>query len=257
MNMYKYARPAVTLCLLTSLTISQEASAASTDEYANIHSVGVISAIGDDISLLKIGSTVFGNGKSTLRTSDWNLDQAVVQQVTEAISARFAVKPITADATPLETNDTRFLHDGTPDVKSFILGLPQSNDVDAYVVVRKTLVQDIYGGTNQYLWGLGIYRHSLIFGGSRDGIYAFYAVQVIDAKTGKIIDYGTPRMSDGSILTTSLPWDSSDPADWAETPDAMTDQQKQAIKAHLLSLVEISLPRALKSAGLIELPPIK
>src|SRR5665213_722006 len=235
---------AFAICIFVVAASSRNAVAASADEYANIHSFGIISAIGQSISLVKIGSTVFGNDKSTLSTPDWGIDELVVHKVAELLAPRFTVQPVVVDTAPLESDNSGLLRDG-PDVKSFILGLPQGNGVDAYIVIRKSLVQDIWNGTNQYLWGLGIYRHHLIFGGNRDAVYAFYQVQIVDAKTGNIIDYGIPRTTDGSFLSAPQPWDSSDPANWAETPDAMTDQQKQAIKAKLLALVDISLPRAL------------
>jgi hypothetical protein len=226
--------------------------AASSDEYADVHSVAVISAIGDTIALTNIGTTTFSQNEWPI--ADWKLDDAVAAIVTKAVVPRFAVKRVNVDTSAL-----RALKPGLltflrlPDLKTYVLGLSATNDVDAYIVVHKLLWQDTCGGTHQNLWGLGLYHHDgLFYGQQQDGIYAYYAVDVIDARSGREIDQGIASLTPGGLFgNPPPPCQETSAVDWAETAESLTGQQRSEVKSALTAVVTTSLIYALRDAKLI------
>jgi hypothetical protein len=234
-----------------ALALSVPAFAASGDEYANIHTVGVISALGDSIDWTTVGLVVFQNQKATLPIADWKLDDDIVQRVSAALQPRFAVKKIATDVSALESLQVTDLLISTPDLENFVRGLPASNGVDAYVIISKARLNDTVGGSNQNLWGLGVYRHPLMFGRGLFAVYADYRVIVIDARTGKQIDYGTSFAPDSSILRQRYAWHRMPRGDYAESPQTATAQQIADIKVELFKITEDSLGIALANANLL------
>jgi hypothetical protein len=115
--------------------------------------------------------------------------------------------------------------------------------------------QDIARGSNQYLEGLGLYRHDLLIGSPLDLMYAYYQVEVVDPKTKKIIDYGSSQMTDGGFLSHFPAEAHNDHANWAESPETMSDTQKENVKIQMQDLIQKSLIHALRSAKLVPTPP--
>lgn len=233
-----------------ALALSAPAYAGSADEYANIHTVGVISALGDSIDWTTVGLVVFQNQQASLPISDWKLDDDIAQKVAAALKPRFTVKMIDTDVSALETLQVTVMRSVSPDLENFVRGLPASNGGDAYVIVSKAQLQDTVGGANQLLWGLGVYRHPLMFGRGLFAVYADYRVIVIDARSGKQIDFGSSYSPDSSILRQRYAWHRMPATDYAESPQAATAQQIADIKAELFKITEDSLGIALANANL-------
>jgi hypothetical protein len=234
-----------------ALALSLPAYAGSADEYANIHTVGVISALGDSIDWTTVGLVVFQNDQATLPIGDWKLDDDIAQRVAAALSPRFTVKMITTDVSALETLQVTVMRSVSPDLENFVRGLPANNGVDAYVIVSKAQLPDTVGGSNQSLWGLGVYRHPLMFGRGLFAVYADYRVNVIDARTGNQIDFGSSYSPDSSNFRKRFAWHRMPATDYAETPQAATPKQIADIKAELFKITEDSLGIALANANLL------
>jgi hypothetical protein len=214
------------------------AVAADADEYANIHTVAVISRMGDAFTFKEVGGTVFSNSENAIQVPEWGIDAKIASLVTEALSSRFTVVPTGLSGLPI-----------TADLRPLIRSLPPEKTADAYVVIGEWTRQ--IPTTNQYLSGLGVFRRGMIFGGHGDALHADYAISVIDGKTLKQIDYGTARMNDGGYWNSRFAIELTDESNWSDTPDALSDVQKQAIKLQLFQLLEKSLPHALAAANLI------
>jgi hypothetical protein len=214
------------------------ARAVDADEYSNIHSVAVISRVGDTFTFKEVGGTVFSNSEKTIQIPDWGIDDKIVSLATEVLSSRFTVIP--AELSGLSV---------TADLRPLIRNLPPEKIADAYVVISE-LTREI-PMTNQSLSGLGVFRQGKIFGGHSDWLHADYVVSVIDGKTLKQIDYGSARMNDGGVWNSVPAFVPTDESNWADDPDTLTDLQRQAIKLQLTELIEKSLPHALASANLI------
>ena len=218
------------------------ASAASTDEYNNIHTVAVISRVGGTFHFQQLGLTIFSNSDKTIQIPGWGINDKFVSMTTEALSSRFTVIP---SGPPDDIS-------GIADLRPLIQALPPEKIADAYVVIAESKRQ--VPMRTFYESGLGIFRQEMLFGRHFDLLHADYVVGVLDGKTFKQIDYGSSQMKDGGILgifPAELP---SDESNWADDPDTLTDVQKQAIQLQLSQLIEKSLPHALASANLIPKP---
>jgi hypothetical protein len=79
-------------------------------------------------------------------------------------------------------------------------------------------------------------------------IHALTFVLVINARTGKNIDYGTSGITEGVIIGDSVPpWSNFAAAEWPDPPS-----EELLAKAHetVLNLMQKSIPHGLHRAGL-------
>lgn len=221
-------------------------SPAPAADYRDIHSIGVVSVIGSEIMVKGIGVTVFTNNAHGDIVSNWNLDAGVTQWITIALSPRFTVKSIAVA-------QERWI--GCEDVLQCVTdALPSDQGVDAFIVVHPTRIGDPLG-TNQDLSGLGLYRKAGLFGDAIYGMYAMYAVTVIDARTGEEIDGANARLPTGDFLGRAWPWVVMEEQYWpARGLRALDDARRQTIETRLTCLVELSLPMALHGVGLMKEP---
>ena len=152
--------------------------------YADIHTVGVISVIGQQATLKNVGVMVFGNTEDIFNIDDWGIDDLVIKKISASLASRFAVKAVSYDKSTFAhpKHDFRALQDNS--MEKLVKELPNTEGVDAWIVVSPASVQDPIIGTNQYLSGLGFISHRSILH-AIVGAYAFYEIDVIDAHTGK------------------------------------------------------------------------
>jgi len=229
------------VCVLSALIFSYTAAYAAKSEYDNIHTVAVVPVIGETFTFARLGATIFGpNEQKTMPITDWGIDQAVVDQIQTLLSGRFTFKPIDIKAMQAAS---------IPGI--YLRSLPPDSGIDAYILVSNGSFQP--PSTPSYLRGLGIYTHDGLFA----DLYAYYAVydvSVYDAKTFKRIDGGRARMDDGGFLSYTPALRDAEKSAWADAPEVMTDQQRQAAKAAIEPLVQESLPHALRDAGLLDAP---
>lgn len=110
------------------------ASGAPDKSYANIHTIAVISALGNDVEMQTFGATRFGNAEYTLH-ADWNVDAQIADEVTKALSPRFAIRDAGIDPRVFGGIKMGPTDDEWSQVKNRIMALPRSSGIDAYVVV--------------------------------------------------------------------------------------------------------------------------
>lgn len=91
----------VPLLVSAFVVLTTPSIAAEKDEYANIHTVAVVSGIGNEIRLQKIGFGLIGSNLETVPVEDWKIDPWVEANVTKAVSARFSIKSVTIDKSHL------------------------------------------------------------------------------------------------------------------------------------------------------------
>lgn len=227
--------------------------AAQDDPYRNIHSIGVISALGNEVTLQNWGVTRFTNDSAKLNL-DWNLDTEVSQRVSGALRGRFAVRDVPADAVLLRSEILKHDVPDRSDVPKYLQSLPSSAEVDAYVAILP--------GNNSFMTPYGLYQTEALGAFRREGLfssnvpivpYAAYDVLVVDAKTGKLIgwSYGNALESRGhSGMMSSM----CNKSFGAKTMLDLTDGQKAIVRDELRFLVLSSLPNALKHVGLPSSP---
>jgi len=213
------------------------------DDYGSVHSVAVVSAVGDDIDMNTFGFTLFGDEVYQLHT-DWHLDEVIKGEVTKALSGRFAVKDVTVAPETLANMISTEREGGEAHRDAFaqLLGsLSKSSGIDAYVfVLPASDRQDgpIATGRVFGLFGARGQNSQVLFG-------AYYTVAVYSATTGKEIGGGDDFFS--SIMHV----EQCSGEMWADKENALTPVQKSRIRQEILSLATRPIPFTLADAHLI------
>lgn len=231
------------------------AAFAQDDPYKDVRTVGIISVFGDQVTQQNYGATRLDYAVAKTGVK-WDLDGQILQLLSVALRDRFTVKRVDADANRLldlvmkkSLLDMR-LSPGETDVPKYLQSLPASNEVDAYVVVipAQNHLYTIYG--DYHLEGLGVVRQSNPFSSNVPvTLYASYAVLVVDAKSGKFINWSYGNVSDRRARTGTMA-SMCDSSIRVKAPSELTDAQKATISDELKFLVFSSFPSALKHVGL-------
>jgi hypothetical protein len=148
--------------------------------------IGVISAIGENLILKKIGITVFGNEQRTAPIDSWHIDDIVANKVSAFLSKGWTVRRITYPKgafSSLEENHSLF-YNGNDDLLGIVRRVTSSTRCGHYVVIVKT--GHTLANSNQSIYGLGILETSSLLGPS-DYIHALFAIKVYDGQTFAII----------------------------------------------------------------------
>jgi hypothetical protein len=210
----------------------------------SVKTVGIISAIGDQFTYAKAGLTGLDNSPRSGPIASWGLDDLMVQQVTDALSNRFQVQPVTYPratfATTQESAITAVnLVRGDP-FKKLVQTEVSPQGLDAYIVITKA--KAYFGGGNRKVEGLGLIRYSTVLE-SFDLLHALYEIRVVDGKTLDIIE----KLAAGPIdngSTVRLPGPSL-------MIDAGFDERDDNLHRAVVDLVIRSLPNTLSDMHLI------
>ncbi len=210
-------------------------------DYSAIRTVGIIAAVGDTVTRQMEDGFASYRSRDRLPIADWNIDGWLATQIAYAVSPRFAVKAVAYNAAQFQALDA-------PAAAAELVGaLPATNGVDAYIVVHRQVEHSAKAGT--VLSGLGIYNSDLVFGGEYDAAYAFYAVTVVDARSGAVIADAAARLPDGSETLRE-----ADAEIWSDPFQETSDEQMARIRTALFGLLRDSLPGTLKDTGLAAAP---
>jgi hypothetical protein len=208
------------------------------EQRAAIKTIGVVSMLGDDVTLRSIGVTVLGNGWASVPGVMQGNDQFIADRLVSALSPRYDARAVAVARSSSATGR------GADPAALRALG---DNHLDAYVVVDAGAVE--FGGSNQSISGLGVVRRGTFFG-SRYAAFAVYRVHVFDGRTFEEIakiDHGSTNL-DGvgtEISEVDQSW-------WADSPDALSEAQRSKIRSKLRQLMADSVPEALHHLGLVQ-----
>lgn len=219
---------------------------AQTADYSRIHSVAVISGIGQNLTL---GKAALLTTHSTLSIADWNLDQGVETTLAHYLSGGFAVKTVPHDSAALaKIPNGHFDTSSAKTLQAYIQAL-QAKDVDAFIVVRP----DAELGT-PITPGLSL---DATGNGARPEEEANFEIDVVDAQSGNIIAHAFSRAADrqGTAPQFATFWGSKDAKVMPNgTP---TDAQRNQMKTDFVRNVSLSLRETLRSLSLaIPLPEV-
>lgn len=206
--------------------------------------IGVISAIGDQFEVHKLGLTVFGNDLAEAPIDSWGLDDIVVARVRAAATGTGVRKIAHAKgAFAPYYNPPTIFRNARDDLTAIVRQATANANCARYFVVTKVNVKADAG--NQILRGVGIVQQGA---GPfrRTNLFAAFQVTVFDGQTYEVhrrpIDFG-------SILTRSLVRDKeplneidneSFPASAAEA--AANPMFRDRMRAYLASLLDKMLP---------------
>src|SRR5215472_868450 len=116
----------------------------------SIKRVAVISMIGDKFTTQKISLNLFEAKQNTIPIGAWGIDQFVVNKVRKVLAGRFDVRPL-AYHPVADANDVAVK------IVEGVRAQSAPTDIDAYIVVTKSMVQD---NSRQKYYGLGIVDHA-------------------------------------------------------------------------------------------------
>lgn len=239
-----------TICFATAAMFMQAAGstangATANSEYTNVHTVEVISILGEDITMRTHGPTVFGNAEYMLHT-DWNVDGLVTQAIRSALGSQFEVK----------TNPehiSAFLGMAALDraeIRRKLATLTGDDRPDAYIIVTPST----FATPAESFTGLIVERAAGLLGHDDISMGAYYQIGIFDARTGGEIDYGTSQWPTRRTLTGHEPPTASACSNdiWADTAEKLTDAQRARIRQEMFSLITRSISYTLMSAGLLD-----
>jgi hypothetical protein len=227
---------AIAAGLALVLTTLAGAHAANADRFAQLHRIGIISALGDRVEVSLFGFTRIDGKDGYLPIDTWRLDDLAIREAATMLGGRFQISPVTYDKKPFLAADTDPPTYVNPPLKPLIQGLPTS-DMDAYLVIRTATWSPM--GTWS-LEGLGAQKSKISFG-QHPLVYVMLEVDLVQAGTGKTLisrTLGAPAMTH------------EDRGDWADTPEAMTPAQVEKLHQRIVELIPNDLARTLTSMGL-------
>jgi hypothetical protein len=153
-----------------------------------IQRIGVISLLGDEMQIKKVGTTVFNNVEKYEKVGDWKIDEYVKSVVRGEIvdNSRFVYVELTADQQALR--QTYFEKErikkaaDAESVKDEMKQIAHTDSIDTLVLVLRMATGDPFSDTNQYVYGYGLYHRSFL-SYEQTGVYGRMLVVVQDVKT--------------------------------------------------------------------------
>ena len=211
-----------------------------------VKTVGIVSAIGEEMSLTQAGLTALGNAGQSVSISAWGLDELIVQQATKLLSGRFRVQAVSyrraafaavRDSAVAPVNLLR-----SDPFKELVRGDVAPQGLDAYIVVTRAKSK-LGNGRNVEGVGLAQYRTLLADYGL---IHALYEVRVIDGKSFDVIEKRAAAPLDNTgMMRLAGP---SGPVDETFEGPAASEKLRSAIA----DLITRSLPVTLGDMHLID-----
>jgi hypothetical protein len=213
---------------------------AGDDEYAQVHTIAIVSVLGGALHWETTGLTRFDYKTEDLHLG-WNVDDYVEHSVSDALRGRFAVsaKPLSRASFDGDAYD----HSLSKSALASINALPEAHGVDAYIVVTPAKLPAM--GTT----GLVVSHHHGAFGRELTDLRSAFWVNIFDAHTGKRIDSG--RANSLIELQQFGLMERCDNAIWADTAAQLSPQQQSQVADAIKAVVDKSLPFALSNATLI------
>jgi hypothetical protein len=213
---------------------------------SSIHSVAVISAIGQSLTL---GNAALLATHSTLSIADWNFDRGVEDIVSRDLAGGFTVKPVAHDSAALAAIPNGFYDTSSAKaLQAYIAALPD-HSVDAFVVVRP----DAETGTPNTP-GLSL---DATVGGTKPLEQANFEIDVIDAQSGRVISHAFSRAVDRQGLPPQFAMFYGS-AEARVMPNTVpTDAQRAVMKKDFERNISLTLRETLRALQLsIPLPEI-
>ncbi len=147
----------------------------------------VVSKMGDDFSVQKVGLTVFNNSKFKVDVSSWAIDDFIQEQVKSKLSDFYSVE-FNSDLSHRVSHPEDNFFTGYPYPLKQANGLldMQKEGYEYLLLITPVKIQDIYFQTNQYVEGYGIYERSL-FGNTNSLTYAQVSFSLFELSSGSFI----------------------------------------------------------------------
>ena len=216
-----------------------------------VKTVGIISAVGDEITFARGGLTGLDNRSQSFPIGSWGLDDLMVQQVTEVLNGRFQVQPVSykravfaaiKDSPVAPVNLVR----GDP-FKKLVQNEVSPQGLDAYIVITKA--KSNFGGSARKVEGIGFLTYGTVMV-SYNQIHALYEIRVFDGKTFDVIEkMVAPPLDDVGAVRIAGP---SRMIDESFSPSTGDPAQNEKLDAAIADLVARSLSSTLSDMHLAD-----
>jgi hypothetical protein len=214
--------------------------------------VGVISAVGNTLTITEAGLTGPGDGKRVYSIESWGIDDLIVSRAGALLSRRFQVRPVIykrAAFAAIERNNPIVVVNllRRDKIKDLVRSEAALQGLDAYVVITKGM--SIYGNGGRSIEGVGIIHHSALLN-SYNQIHALYVVRVIDGHTFNMVNKWSAAPLDATeIATLQGP---SQTVDDDFLPAGVKPAENEKLRATVIDLIERSLPATLENLRLFD-----
>jgi hypothetical protein len=213
--------------------------------------IGIVSAIGDTLTVTKAGLTGFKDNDERFPIDAWGVDDLIISEASEILSRHFEVQPVTyqrAAFATLENDQPVAVVDMLRDdpAKELIRARAAPQGLDAYVVITKS--KSAYGSHGRKVTGIGIIHNAALFNAYTQ-VHALYVIRVIDGHSFKVID-----------KRPAVPLNSTDIVR-LEGPSRLVDDTflptssgvigNERLKAAVIDLINRSLPTTLEQLRLV------
>jgi hypothetical protein len=218
--------------------------------------IGIISAVGDTLTLTKAGLTGFKDNEQSFAIEPWGVDDLIVRRASELLSRHFSVQPVTykraAFAEPEQDHPFAVLNGlnrlrGDPLIADLVRTNATPQGLDAYVVVTKA--RSPHGSRGRKVTGIGIISNAALLT-TYIQVHALYVVRVIDGHSFKMIDKRSAApLNDTDMVRLEGP---SRLADDTFLPTMGGVVENEKLRAAVIDLVERSLPTTLEQLRLVD-----
>jgi hypothetical protein len=218
-----------------------------------VKTVGIISAVGDQMTFAKAGLAGLDNRSQSFPIESWGLDELIVKQATAALSGRFQVKPVSYKRAAFATieKDSPLtpvnLVRGDP-FKKLVQTEVSPQGLDAYVVITKAKAN--FGAGGRKVEGIGFVTHGAVLDTSNQ-IHALYEIRVIDGKTFDVIEKRAAAPLDNAEAARLA--GPSRLVDESFSPGTGDPARNENLHRAIADLIERSLPTTLSDMHLAEI----
>jgi hypothetical protein len=217
-----------------------------------VKTVGIISAVGDEITFVTGGLTGINNRRQSFPIGSWGLDDLIVQQVTAALNGRFQVQPVTYGRDVFATAEKESIVMPVNLIRSdpfrkLVQTEVSPQGLDAYIVITKA--KSNFGGGGRKVEGIGFIRYGTVLE-SYNQVHALYEIRVFDGRTFDVIEKMTaPPLDDVGAVRIAGP---SRTIDESYSPGAGDPAQNEKLHAAITDLVARSLSSTLSDMHLAD-----
>jgi hypothetical protein len=217
-----------------------------------VKTVGVISAVGDEMSFASGGLTGLDNRSQRFPIASWGLDDLIVRQATAALSGRFQVQPVTykrAAFAMIEDSPVapvNLVHGDR--FKKLVQTEVSPQGLDAYIVITKAK-SNFGAGGGRKVEGIGLLTYGTVME-SYNQIHALYEIRVFDGKTFDVIEkMAAPPLDDAAQVRIAGPSQTIDASFAPSTGDPVRNEK---LHAAITDLVTRSLSTTLSDMHLAD-----
>jgi hypothetical protein len=203
--------------------------------------VGVVSAIGDTLKLVKVGFTVFNNEQSKVSIDSWGIDDLVFNKVSAVHGKRFNLKRVSVakGAFGVIEEDHGPFYDPAEDITSVARKITTPTKCDRYIVVTKNNLSFKAG---LRIDGLGILTERFQY-----SAYAPFTMNIYDGRNFALLAKHKASTGKNYLGFDSIPVQQVDESWWPAAPaDAATSPKiRDGFRALVQKALDVTVPQLL------------